>query len=99
MKAIQVPTNLPHYQPTATIFFLTTCTDMLNGLINMGKRMLTYKVISEMQRYQLIGYQLRQVPAIAKYIKDIPSRDEKVYGQQLYEISMSREPRGAEKVL
>jgi hypothetical protein len=73
--------------------------DMLNGLINMGKRMLTHRVISEIQRYQLIGYALKHVPTVSKFIKDIPSRDEKVFGPQLYDISMSREPRGAEKVL
>jgi len=72
--------------------------DYINELINMGKRMLTYRVISEIQRYQQIGYSLKLVEMIAKHVRDIPSRDEKTFGGLLYESSLAREPRGAEKV-
>jgi len=72
--------------------------DFLNGLINMGKRMLTYRVISEIQRYQQVGYSLKPVEMIAKHVRDLPSRDEKTFSGLLYDVSMSREPRGVDKV-
>jgi len=73
--------------------------DFINGLINMGKRMLTYKVIAEIQSYQQVGYGLRVVHMIAKHVRNIPRRDEKNFSSTLYEISLAREPRHAEKVL
>jgi len=72
--------------------------DTVGNLINFGKRMLTYKVISEIQRFQQVGYPLITVQGIAKLVRDIPTREEKSYGKQLYEMSLSREPRDAEKV-
>lgn len=39
------------------------------------------------------------ITAISKLIREIPGREEKTYNQHLYEMSLSREPRGAEKVL
>jgi len=73
--------------------------DLISGLINIGKWVLTYKQIADIHKYQNIAYNLRRVEGIAKFVRDIPSRDEKVFGAQLWEMSLSREPRGAEKVL
>jgi len=72
--------------------------DTVNGLINFGKKTLTYRVVSEVQRYQLQGYNLKKFGLVAKFTGDVPTRDEKTYNQKLYELSMTREPRGAEKV-
>src|SRR5690554_6781327 len=72
--------------------------DMIHDLINMGKQMLCYGAIAEIGRYQQVQYNLKPVPMIAKHLRDIPARDEKTFDKQLYEISLSREPRGAEKV-
>ena len=72
---------------------------MLNGLINFSKRFLTYKVIAELQRYQQVSYKLQSVTDIAKEIQDLPHPEDKVFNQQMYDISLSREPRNAEKVL
>eukprot|EP01114_Cavostelium_apophysatum_P016104 TRINITY_DN4525_c0_g1_i1.p1 TRINITY_DN4525_c0_g1~~TRINITY_DN4525_c0_g1_i1.p1 ORF type:complete len:1270 (-),score=350.50 TRINITY_DN4525_c0_g1_i1:96-3905(-) len=71
----------------------------LTGLINISKWVLTYKQIFEITKYQAIPFNFRSVPTIMQFVKDIPSREEKVYGLQLYDVSLSREPRGAEKVL
>jgi len=73
--------------------------DFINGLINMGKRMLSYKTIAEIQRYQQVGYSLKKVDMISKHVQDIPHREEKTFGSLLYDTSLSREPRGVEKVL
>jgi hypothetical protein len=42
---------------------------------------------------------LKQVEMIGKHVRDIPARDEKTFGEILYETSLAREPRNAEKVL
>eukprot|EP01116_Phalansterium_solitarium_P021333 TRINITY_DN6596_c0_g1_i2.p1 TRINITY_DN6596_c0_g1~~TRINITY_DN6596_c0_g1_i2.p1 ORF type:complete len:546 (-),score=190.77 TRINITY_DN6596_c0_g1_i2:72-1709(-) len=68
------------------------------GLINFGKRALTYRVISEIQQFQLVRYTLMPVPVIQKVVKKLPLQDERSFGSELYDKSMSREPRGAEKV-
>lgn len=65
----------------------------INGLINFSKRQLTYKVISEMQRYQQIGYYLKPVSDIQQILNEIPSFDEKSFSKKLYEISLQKEPR------
>jgi hypothetical protein len=68
-------------------------------LINFGKRMLTYGVIAEIQRFQLVGYRLHLVERIGKHVKDLPPvSNEKAYAELLYQTSLLREPRGAERV-
>ncbi len=68
--------------------------DTLQGLVNFAKRKLTYGVIAEMQRYQQVGYQYRVVTSLEKFLKNLPSKEDKA----LYDLSLLREPRGAEKV-
>ena len=70
-----------------------------HNLINFGKRMLTHRVISEIQRYQQVGYSFSSVAQIVSHIKDLGIGDEKTFNSQLYEKSLAREPRGAEKVV
>jgi len=73
--------------------------DLINNLLNFYKRSLTHKSIAEIQRFQQIGYCLRPVTLIEQYVRDIPPHDdEKAFQSQLYEFSLQREPRGAEKV-
>lgn len=52
-----------------------------------------------MQGYQFQSYNFRTVPQIAKHLQLIRSRDKKVYDAELYELSLAREPCGADKVI
>ena len=67
--------------------------DTLSGLINFGKRTLLYKAIADMQQYQLKPYPFRPDPELVALIHDIPKYDE----NELYNVSLEREPRGADK--
>jgi hypothetical protein len=67
--------------------------DTLAGLINFSKRMLLYKAIADMQQYQLKPYPFLADPEIANLIHGMPKFDE----NELYSISLEREPRGADK--
>jgi Rap guanine nucleotide exchange factor 1 len=71
--------------------------DEINGLINFGKRLLVYRCIDEIKRFQQVPYLLKQVDAVTMHVRDIPCHDES-YDKVLYEQSMQREPRGAERV-
>eukprot|EP01117_Protostelium_nocturnum_P010027 TRINITY_DN3576_c0_g1_i1.p1 TRINITY_DN3576_c0_g1~~TRINITY_DN3576_c0_g1_i1.p1 ORF type:complete len:1270 (-),score=506.68 TRINITY_DN3576_c0_g1_i1:183-3992(-) len=69
-------------------------------LINMTKRILTFRIISEIDRFKYKPYLFLRVPAVESQIKDLPYYpDEKGVSALLYETSLSREPRGAEKVV
>jgi len=68
-------------------------------LINFGKRMLTYRVIAELQRFQMLPYCFRPFSSIQDLIRQLPAYDDKTYNSSLYDISLAREPRGAEKVV
>lgn len=68
-------------------------------LINFSKRLLTYRAISEIQRYQNEAYKLRPVDNIIKLIETIKGpTDEKEFEKQMYAESLAREPRGVDKV-
>eukprot|EP01119_Soliformovum_irregulare_P008117 TRINITY_DN2100_c0_g1_i2.p1 TRINITY_DN2100_c0_g1~~TRINITY_DN2100_c0_g1_i2.p1 ORF type:complete len:1527 (-),score=404.68 TRINITY_DN2100_c0_g1_i2:155-4735(-) len=71
--------------------------NMINDMINMGKRSMTYRVISQIGSYQMMPYILHHNEALQKQIRDLPIQEAK-YGDQLYNLSLGREPRGAEKV-
>ena len=58
-------------------------------LINFGKRELFGNVILELQQYQQKPYNLQSVSRIASLLTDLPAKD----GEELYNISLIREPR------
>lgn len=69
-------------------------------LINFSKRLLTYRAISEIQRYQNEEHHFRPVPGISKHIEAIKGPDdEKEFEKKMYDLSLQHEPRGAEKVV
>ena len=73
--------------------------DLLNGLINVNKRILCYRVISELQRYQNSKYKLKEVKDIAKYFENIPDITEKEFSDKAFKQSLLLEPRNATKVV
>ena len=69
--------------------------DKIEGLFNWSKRKLIYNVISKIQQYQQTRYQLQVYTLLENYLSNLPKKD----GDNLYNISLQREPRNAEKVL
>eukprot|EP00727_Mastigamoeba_balamuthi_P014357 m51a1_g9546 putative ras guanine nucleotide exchange factor (619) ;mRNA; f:859604-861913 len=65
--------------------------DNTNGLINFGKRNFVYNIISNVLQYQNRPYNLQPVHQIIQFLKRVPTKDE----QELYTLSLKREPRGA----
>ena len=67
--------------------------DKLGGLINFEKRRLVCKVITQLQSYQQNAYNLEAVPRIIQVLsKPINETDD-----NLYQLSLEREPRGMTK--
>ena len=62
------------------------------GLINFKKREMIYKVIEEIQQYQQTSYNLPVEETIMAYLSNL----EVVEEEELWEISMAREPKGKE---
>jgi len=61
-------------------------------LINFKKRALVYTVISEIQLYQQAHYPIVRVEPLHTFLRELPHDDE----EQLYQLSLMREPRGAD---
>ncbi|KAH3756128.1 Ras guanine nucleotide exchange factor [Pelomyxa schiedti] len=62
--------------------------DTVDGLINFEKRKLIFKAIDVVQQYQEVGYNLSPVPGV---VPDDPLVSE----QQMFNLSLQVEPRGA----
>jgi len=63
------------------------------GLINFKKRRQMYNIIEEIQTYQIESYPTKDIrAAIMVYLIAVPFNDE----EELYRISLIREPRGVE---
>ncbi|KAL6053479.1 RasGEF domain containing protein [Balamuthia mandrillaris] len=62
-------------------------------LINMKKRKLVYTVISKLQTFQDVPYHLVPVEFIQDLLRALPNSEDK----ELYELSLVREPRDAER--
>ncbi len=69
-----------------------------NNLINFGKRIFIYRVIGVLQATQQKAFIFKPVEPIAKFLREIPTQEEKSFNNRLYELSLQYEPRGAEKV-
>jgi len=67
--------------------------DMVNGLINFSKRRLLYRIISQLQQFQLKPYDIKPVGTLLVYLNQNYTYDE----NQLFNTSLEREPRGSEK--
>jgi len=67
--------------------------DKVESRINFQKRELVYEVIIKIRGYQEVAYTLELNPELAQTLIDLPTLDD----EQLYNLSLSREPRGASR--
>eukprot|EP01098_Paradermamoeba_levis_P016727 TRINITY_DN9231_c0_g1_i1.p1 TRINITY_DN9231_c0_g1~~TRINITY_DN9231_c0_g1_i1.p1 ORF type:complete len:652 (-),score=199.83 TRINITY_DN9231_c0_g1_i1:128-2083(-) len=67
--------------------------DITQNLINFAKRRLIYHVIAQIQQYQQKGYNLYPIHQISRFFHKFKRVDE----EELYKLSLLREPRGKEK--
>ncbi|EGG18415.1 Ras guanine nucleotide exchange factor [Cavenderia fasciculata] len=71
------------------------------NLINFTKRTLVFKVISQIQQYQQLSYNLQPVHQIQEFLLNIKSdykgQSLDLYQQDLYRESLRREPRKAQR--
>jgi len=67
--------------------------DFIRNLINFRKRQLVSEVVSEIQLYQQFPYDLPADQKLLSLFHNLPSSTE----EQLYQISLLREPRNAER--
>ena len=73
--------------------FIDENPDTVNGLINFTKRRLIYSVISKIQQYQQTHYNLQPVDQIIQELLKVNTLDETT----LYNMSLKREPRNADR--
>lgn len=65
---------------------------MKGDYINYGKSVLISKILENIQYYQQVSYNIKPHRVLSIYLKELPSLD----SDALYQLSLSREPRGAE---
>ncbi|KAL6047267.1 Guanine-nucleotide dissociation stimulator CDC25 [Balamuthia mandrillaris] len=88
------PPCLPYLGVFLTdLTFIEENPDKAQGLINFAKRRLIYTVISKIQTYQQMSYNLQPVHQIRQFLLNLPNVDE----QELYRLSLLREPRNADR--
>lgn len=63
--------------------------DKVDNLINLGKRELIYRVIEEVNQYQVTPYQIQANEPIHTFLRELPHLEEK----DLFDLSLVREPR------
>jgi len=77
---------------TDLIFIEEGNKDTKDGLINFKKRRQLYSVIEEIQTYQSEPYTCKEDKDVMVFLTAVPHNDE----DELYRISLIREPRGVE---
>jgi hypothetical protein len=75
------------------LVFIDENPDYISGLINYAKRKLINSVISTFSQFQHIPYNLQPVYQITNLLSKLPSMEE----QELYVLSLTREPRKAQR--
>jgi len=72
--------------------------DNIDGLINFKKREMIFNVLSEIQQYQQTPYKYEPMENYLAFLADLPFiEDNKVMDNELYDLSLQREPRGCVK--
>ncbi|XP_049852214.1 ras guanine nucleotide exchange factor G-like isoform X2 [Schistocerca gregaria] len=67
--------------------------DIVNGLINFHKRRLVYRVLREIEQYQLTAYNIEQDAKLFPSLLKLTTLKE----ADLYSLSLIREPQGADR--
>lgn len=76
---------------TDLIFIADGNPDKIENRINFGKHKLVYSVVSRIQTYQSVVYNLEEVDSIQQFLKALPQMSDK----ELFARSLQIEPRGA----
>jgi hypothetical protein len=66
--------------------------DYIDGKLNFAKQELVAKILSSIDKYQSIRYQIAPNQPLYAYLNDLPL----LGADDLHQLSMLREPRGAE---
>jgi len=66
--------------------------DTKDGLINFNKRSQLYNVIAQIQQYQIVAYNFKTEKYLISFLTELPHNNE----EELYQISLVREPRNTE---
>ena len=67
--------------------------DYIDGLINFTKRSLVYKILKQIEVFQLEAYNFVTVPLLRAYLMNLPQINDK----DLYAQSLLIEPRNAKR--
>lgn len=67
--------------------------DKINGMINFNKRVMVYKIISGITSRQKVPFNFQPVQQIVRILRNVPIKPE----NELYELSLKHEPRGAQR--
>lgn len=66
---------------------------LADNLINFEKRKLWYNILSKIEQFQKVSYNLQRIPEVDEFLNTLPTMAEK----QLWELSLKCEPRNATK--
>jgi hypothetical protein len=67
--------------------------DKIGNLINFSKHRLVYNIVNNALRFQKGDYKFPEVEEIKSYLHSLPIMEEK----ELYNLSLTREPRNASR--
>jgi len=71
--------------------------DMKDGLINFHKRTLLYKIMAEVELFQVTPYGFQTDPVLcANLLLIVPHPDQQIFDNECFEQSLIREPRRTE---
>jgi len=90
------PPAIPHLGMYLSdlVFIEDGSADKIDGLINFRKRRLVAQQIEEIQQFQQIPYNFAVVDSIQEFLNNLPEED----GEELYQLSLSIEPKASTSV-
>jgi son of sevenless-like protein len=73
--------------------------DMKGDLINWDKRKLVHNIIAQIQKFQMVGYNLQKEPLIDRYLQETLNKAPGLFkdDREMYARSLLLEPRNAKR--
>lgn len=73
--------------------------DMKGDLINWDKRKLVHNIIAQIQKFQMVGYNLQKDVIIDRYLQEALNKSSTLYkdDREMYAKSLLLEPRNAKR--
>lgn len=73
--------------------------DMKGELINWDKRKLVHNIIAQIQKFQMVGYNLQKDPVVDRLLQDALAKAPHLYkdDRDMYAKSLQLEPRNAKR--